>query len=160
MTFSKQIFFYQNTNARRSESGDRILQKEFFWRPFGGMVQFVFTKHPTRGNAIVMSTDLTLSPSDMIFIYSLRFKIEVMFKQAVHQIGSFLYRFWLKIMPPKKRGSGDQNLQFCSKNSSRLSPKNFALTIYLFYWDLLLMGSFSIYRSMLMKLFGKTMGHG
>ena len=38
-----------------------------------------------------------------------------MFKQAVHQIGSFLYRFWLKSMPPKKRGSGNQNLQFCSK---------------------------------------------
>ena len=98
-------------------------KKEFFWRPFGGMVQFVFTRHPKRGNAIVMSTDLTLSPSDMIFIYSLRFKIEVMFKQTVHQIGSFLYRFWLKSMPPKKRGSGDQNLQFCSKKYKQAVAK-------------------------------------
>ena len=96
---------------------------ELFWRPFGGMTQFVFTKHPTRGNAIVMSTDLTLSPVDMIFIYTLRFKIEVMFKQAVHQIGSFLYRFWLKSMPPKKRGSGNQNLQFCSKKFKQTVAK-------------------------------------
>ena len=85
---------------------------ELFWRPFGGMAQFVFTRHPTRGNAIAMSTDLTLAPADMIFIYSLRFKIEVLFKQAVHQVGVFLYRFWLKAMKPKVRGSGDQNLQF------------------------------------------------
>lgn len=85
---------------------------EFFWRPFGGIAQFVFTRHPIRGNAIAMSTDLTLAPTDMVFIYGLRFKIEVLFKQAVHQVGVFLYRFWLKIMKPKVRGSGDQNLQF------------------------------------------------
>lgn len=94
---------------------------EFFWRPFGGMAQFIFTRHPTRGNAIAMSTDLTLIPADMIFIYSLRFKIEVLFKQAVHQVGVFLYRFWLKIMPSKKRGSGDQDLQF--------APRKFKLSV-------------------------------
>jgi hypothetical protein len=88
---------------------------ELFWRPFGGISQFVFTRHPTRGNAIAMSTDLTLPPADIIFIYGLRFKIEVLFKQAVHQVGVFLYRFWLKMMPSKKRGSGDQNLQFSPK---------------------------------------------
>jgi DDE superfamily endonuclease len=88
---------------------------ELFWKPFGGMVQFVFTRHPTKGNAIAMSTDLTLATTDMIFIYSLRFKIEVMFKQAVHTVGVFLYRFWLKMMKPKTRGSGDQNLQFAPK---------------------------------------------
>ena len=98
---------------------------ELFWRPWGGMAQFVFTKHPTRGNAIVMSTDLTLSPADMIFIYSLRFKIEVMFKQAVHQIGSFLYRFWLKTMDPKRRGSGEQNLQFYPKKFKQAVAKKF-----------------------------------
>ena len=59
----------------------------------------------------------------MILIYSLRFKIEVMFKQTVHQIGSFLYRFWLKIMSPKKRGSGDQNLQFYPKKYKQAVAK-------------------------------------
>lgn len=86
-----------------------------FWKPLGALAQFVLTRHPTRGNAIVMSTDLTSDPLSLIMIYSLRFKIEVFFKQSVHQIGAFLYRFWLKIMNSKRRGSGDQVLQFASK---------------------------------------------
>jgi hypothetical protein len=84
------------------------------WRPLGDLVQFVLTRHPVHGNSIAMSTDLTLNPLDIILSYSLRFKIEVMFKQTVHQIGTMMYRFWLKIMKPKRRGSGDQLLQFTS----------------------------------------------
>jgi hypothetical protein len=79
-----------------------------YWRPLGDFAQFIYTRHPVRGNAIVMSTDLTLNPLDIIFGYSLRFKIEVSFKQAIHQIGAFMYRFWLKAMASKKRKSGDQ----------------------------------------------------
>ena len=48
----------------------------------------------------------------------MRFKIEVLFKQAVHQLGTFMYRFWLKTMAPKKRGKGsrDSLLQFAPKD--------------------------------------------
>jgi len=84
------------------------------WRPLGRLVQFVLVRHPEKGLSIVMSTDLKADPLSLILIYSLRFKIEVMFKQAVHQIGAFMYRFWLKMMPPKKRGTGDQFLQLAS----------------------------------------------
>jgi hypothetical protein len=85
---------------------------KLFWKPTGELAQFVLVKHPTRGNNIAMSTDLTLPSLDLISAYSLRFKIEVAFKQAVHQIGTFMYRFWLKVMRPKPRKSGDQQLQF------------------------------------------------
>jgi hypothetical protein len=81
------------------------------WRPLGSLVQFVLVRHPKKGLSIVMSTDLTADPLSLILIYSLRFKIEVLFKQAIHQIGAFMYHFWLKMMPPKKRGTGDQLLQ-------------------------------------------------
>jgi hypothetical protein len=85
---------------------------ELFWKPLGALAKFVLVRHPEKGNAISMTTDLSLDPMDIIFGYSLRFKIEVMFKQAVHQIGVFMYRFWLKCMLPNKRGSGDSVLQF------------------------------------------------
>lgn len=83
-----------------------------FWKPLGDFAQFVFVRHPVRGNAIAMSTDLTLNPLEIVSAYSLRFKIEVSFKQAIHQIGAFMYHFWLKRMVPRKRKSGDQQLQF------------------------------------------------
>ncbi len=90
--------------------------KQFLWRPLGEVVQFILVRHPTKGNSIVMSTDLTLNPLDAILIYSLRFKIEVCFKQAIYQIGTFMYRFWLKAMASIPRGSGEQVLEFTPEN--------------------------------------------
>ena len=100
--------------------GNNKLMIEYYviyllWRPLGQLAQFVLVRHPEKGLSIVMSTDLTAAPLSLITIYSLRFKIEVCFKQAVHQIGTFMYRFWLKIMPPTKRGTGDQCLQSASQ---------------------------------------------
>lgn len=91
---------------------------EYIWKPLGQLVKFVLVKHPVRGNSICMSTDLSIEPLDLILCYALRFKIEVLFKQAVHQLGAFMYRFWLKAMLPRKRGnaSGDHLLQFAPSN--------------------------------------------
>lgn len=90
--------------------------KELLWKPLGLVVKFVFVRHPEKGNAIILSTDCSLSALDIITGYSLRFKIEVMFKQAIYQLGTFMYRFWLKAMAPIKRGQeGDQQLQFAPK---------------------------------------------
>lgn len=106
---------------------------ELFWRPFGDLVLFVLTRHPTKGNAIVMSTDRTAPPLSLIEVYSLRFKIEVLFKQAVHQIGAFLYRFWLKSMAPRTRHQkGDWNLQFFSKYfKARVARKLHAYNLFI-----------------------------
>ena len=106
---------------------------ELLWRPLGDLALFVLTKHPTKGNAIVMSTDRTSCPLSLIGIYSLRFKIEVMFKQAVHKIGTFLYRFWLKCMEPtKRRQRGDQYLQSFSKEyKDRVAQKLHAYNLFI-----------------------------
>jgi len=87
--------------------------KELLWKPLGSTVKFVFVRHPNKGNAITMTTDLSINPLELVFCYSLRFKVEVLFKQAVHQLGTFMYRFWLKAMVPTKRGQRkDKQLQF------------------------------------------------
>jgi len=83
---------------------------DLLWRPIAQFVRFVLVIHPTRGKIILMCTDLGLSAERIIELYGYRFKIEVGFRQAIYQIGAYTYHFWLKIMDPIRRGSGDQDL--------------------------------------------------
>lgn len=83
---------------------------DLLWRPVGILVRFVAVAHPTRGRIILMTTDLTLSPRDVIRLYGYRFKIEVSFKNALHVIGAFLYHFWMAAMTPITRKGRDQYL--------------------------------------------------
>ena len=57
-----------------------------------------------------MCTDTSLSAVEIIRLYGLRFKIEHSFKQAVRQIGSFAYHFWMKDMKPLRHRNGNQYL--------------------------------------------------
>jgi hypothetical protein len=88
----------------------RYVVRDLHWKPIGKIVRFVAVTHPTRGSCLLMSTDCTLSAESIIHVYGLRFKIEYTFKQAVHQVGSFAYRFWMKNMKPQRHGSGNQYL--------------------------------------------------
>ena len=48
---------------------------------------------------MLMCSDLTLSPQDIIKAYSYRFKIEVSFKVLKHLMGVFFYHFWTSVWP-------------------------------------------------------------
>jgi len=88
----------------------RYCVRDLLWRPVGLLVRFVAVIHPTRGTCILMCTDTTLSAVDIIRLYGLRYKIECSFKQAVRQIGSFAYHFWMKDMVPLRYRNGNQFL--------------------------------------------------
>jgi hypothetical protein len=88
----------------------RYRKRDLMWRPVGELVRFVAVVHPTRGKILLMSTDLTLDALDIINLYGLRFKIEHMFRQAVHQVGSLLYHFWMLDMTPLRYRNGNQYL--------------------------------------------------
>jgi hypothetical protein len=83
---------------------------DLLWRPAGRLVRFVVVVHPTRGSCILMCTDTSLSATDIIRLYGLRFKIEHSFKQATRQIGSFAYHFWMKDMVRLLYRNGNQYL--------------------------------------------------
>ena len=88
----------------------RFYSRDLMWRPLGILIRFVAVIHPTRGTILLMSTDLSLAPIQIIRIYSLRFKIELAFKQALRVIGAYAYHFWMRAMTPISRVGGNQCL--------------------------------------------------
>jgi hypothetical protein len=93
------------------ETGVRLRYYTFdlYWRKLGRLVRFVWVIHPTRGRLVLLATDLTLPPLEIIRLYGWRFKIEVSFKQAIHTVGAYAYHFWMQDMKPIRRGDGAQH---------------------------------------------------
>jgi hypothetical protein len=89
--------------------------RDLLWRPAGRMVRFVAVVHPTRGSCLLMCTDTSLEAIEIIRLYGLRFKIEHTFKQAVRQVGTFSYHFWMSDMKPLRRNNGNQHLHRASQ---------------------------------------------
>lgn len=83
---------------------------DLLWRPAGRIVRFVLVIHPSRGRCLLMCTDTQLGAADIIRLYGLRFKIELTFKQAVNQLGTLAYHFWMQKMKPLRRRQGNQHL--------------------------------------------------
>lgn len=88
----------------------RLRSVDLLWKPAGTLVRFVLVIHPTRGSKVLLCSDTTLDPLDVVRLYGVRFKIEVGFKQAVHSVGTWCYHFWMLPMKPLKRRSGNQYL--------------------------------------------------
>ena len=80
--------------------------RDLFWN--GTMARIVLTIFPDGVRSILISTDCMLAPEAIIQAYGFRFKIEVQFKELVHVILGFAYRFWMMAMP--RTGSRPRNL--------------------------------------------------
>ncbi len=77
----------------------KYLCKDLLWgQKLYRKLRFVLVKY---GNteSILVSTDLTLSPEQIIRLYCCRMKIESTFRELKQVIGGFSYHFWNKSMP-------------------------------------------------------------
>ena len=71
---------------------------DLIWKPIGEKIRFVLVRDGSE-RFILMSSDTMLSATDIILVYSYRFKIEVSFRVLKHLIGAFFYRFWTSAWP-------------------------------------------------------------
>ncbi|MCA3086434.1 MAG: transposase [Rhodocyclaceae bacterium] len=83
---------------------------DLIWKGLGQTVRYVGTIFPGGKTAILMCTDLSLSPETTIEIYSMRMRIEQSFKVQVHHIGAYAYHFWTASMKKIKRRSKGQHV--------------------------------------------------
>jgi hypothetical protein len=67
------------------------------------MLRFVVAQKSGSMPIILASTDLNLSPEQILRLYSYRFKIEVSFFNLKHTVAGFAYRFWSAAMPKLNR---------------------------------------------------------
>lgn len=101
--------------AKSPVYGERQIDIQYFsidllWRSVGRLVRLVFVRHPSRGRIVLLSSDTSLDPLQVVALYGYRFKIEVGFRQALHTLGSYAYHFWMMAMTPISRRSGNQYL--------------------------------------------------
>ncbi len=71
---------------------------DLLWKPIKEKLRFVLVIDGSE-TFILMCSDLTLPPEDIITAYSYRFKIEVNFKVVKHVIGAFFCHFWTSVWP-------------------------------------------------------------
>lgn len=92
--------------------------KDLIWRPVGLIVRFVGCMHPEKGRIILISSDISISPQEIIQAYSFRFWIEVGFHHGKSFIGGYKYRFWSKYLPRIGwRYNKDWNIEKLSKKA-------------------------------------------
>jgi hypothetical protein len=76
---------------------------DLIWKPLKSKVRFIAVDTDGRGKMILMCSDLSLQPEEIISIYCLRFKIETSFDEQKNDVGSFAYHFWTSALPKRKR---------------------------------------------------------
>jgi hypothetical protein len=95
--FDQQDLFTSILHPAHDRSID-IYSRELFWIPANAVLRFVWVVDQGR-YWLLMGTDLSLDPIEMIRLYTQRSKIEVLFLTLTQVIGAFNYRFWSKSMP-------------------------------------------------------------
>jgi len=80
---------------------------DLYWSSVTGLIRFVWVIDG-KNHFVLMCSDITLSPLDVLRGYGLRAKIEVAFLVLKHIIGGFCYRFWTKFQDalPKNKKEG------------------------------------------------------
>ena len=80
----------------------QFMSEPLLWKPLGDWVLFIWAI-TSRGPILLMSSDLTLSPTTALELYCVRTRIEIMFAMLKTLLHAFCFRFWTKALPRHPR---------------------------------------------------------
>lgn len=72
-----------------------VLCLDLVWQANQEKLRMVLVKEDT-STFILICSDLSISPQEIVELYACRYKIEVTFKMVKHIIGGLYYHFWFK----------------------------------------------------------------
>jgi hypothetical protein len=73
-----------------------------YWKPCKSLVRFVLAR-TSRGAIVIMCSDLTMDPLDVLHAYCRRAKIETFFDTLKNTFGGLMYHFWSVYLKPISR---------------------------------------------------------
>lgn len=94
----------------------RYLALNLLWKPSKKMLRFILVDSH-RGQIILMSSNLQLSPLSAIQLYSHRTPIETLFDVLKNNQGAMQYHFWSKYLSPSHRTPLKNKIQKLSSSS-------------------------------------------
>ena len=80
----------------------KLMTANLLWRPLGDYVRFVWVIS-SRGPMVLMCSDLTLRPEQVLALYCRRIRIEVLFDTLKNRLGAFRFHFWSAYLPRHSR---------------------------------------------------------
>lgn len=92
-TKKKKLFQKAKTVLYGKEETVTLLAMDLLWKPAACIVRFVLANTP-RGQIVLMCSDTTLAPADILRAYSCRAKIETFFDTLKNLLGGLQYHFW------------------------------------------------------------------
>ena len=91
--FDQIALFTEKVHPQHPERTIKYYCRDLYWGNTLYYIRFVWVIDGTK-KFILMSSDTTLNPIDILRLYGLRFQIELSFRTLKHLIGGFCYRFW------------------------------------------------------------------
>jgi hypothetical protein len=80
----------------------RYLVLDLIWKPAEGLLRFILIE-TSRGQMILMTSDLSLDALSALSLYTARVRIESLFASVKNLLGGLAYHFWSKYLAPVSR---------------------------------------------------------
>jgi hypothetical protein len=96
----------------------QYLVMDLIWKPVKGLLRFFWVKS-SRGDIVIMTSDLSLQVRDACFLYCRRATIETFFDVLKNLLGGMAYHFWSRYLEPISRRPKKNETKPVSRNPAR-----------------------------------------